>query len=659
MNQSTSHIPLWSPSEDFIRSSQMYVYTQWLKSEYDMEFADYESLHAWSVSHIAAFWESVFQYFEVMATGSYTKVVDIPASGMIGTKWFDGLTVNYAEHIFRNRSDAFPAIVFQSENSRLTEISWAELTWRTGSFARFLRSAGVKAGDRVAAFLPNIPEAIIAFLAVQSLGAVWSGCSPDFGTESVIERFAQIEPKILIAADGYRYNGKAYDRKESVAQLMDSLPTVEKLVFLPYLSPDTRFEEEPKAVLWEETQKNPEAPVVFTRVPFNDPLWILYSSGTTGKPKAITQSVGGCLIEHLKALGLHQNVKRGDRFFWYSTTGWMMWNYTVAALLTGGTVVIYDGSAGYPDLKVLWDFAVKARVNHFGGGAAFYIACMKAGLDLRNTGLEAHLESVGSTGSPLPPEGFRWLYEYVKKDLWLISLSGGTDVCSGFVGGSPFLPVYSGEIQCRMLGAKVVALSEEGREVADELGEMVITLPMPSMPVFFWNDAGNERYFSSYFDMYPGLWRHGDWIKITSRGTVIIYGRSDATLNRGGVRIGTSEVYRAVESIPEVKDCMVICIEREGGAFFMPLFVVLKEGEMLNDSLKKQINQALRTQFSPRHVPDEIYQTNEIPYTISGKKMETPVKKILMGVPVTKAASKDAMKNPESLDYFVQFARTI
>ncbi|MDX2250431.1 MAG: acetoacetate--CoA ligase [Bacteroidia bacterium] len=657
MNDFFPAAPLWSPSENFSRDSCMYRYMNGLKEEKNLHFQSYNELYQWSVSRPAEFWESVLRFFEIVYDGHYNEVAHIPDSGMIGTRWFEGINVSYAEHVFRFHSEPSPAIVFKSENSSLIEISRDELYSRVAALADYLRKSGVVPGDRIAAFLPNVPEAIIAFLAANSIGAVWSACSPDFGTASVIDRFFQIEPKILFAGDGYSYNGKSYPKTEALHELTQALPSLEKIIFLPLMNPASRVEN-PKVVFWSETQSENPPPLVFTRIPFNDPLWILYSSGTTGKPKAITQSAGGCLIEHVKALGFHQNVKPGDRFFWYSTTGWMMWNYTVAAMLTGGTAVIYDGAAGFPDLNVLWNFAGEAKVNHFGAGAAFYIACMKAGLELRHSEITRYLQSVGSTGSPLPPEAFRWIYAAIKPDLWLISLSGGTDVCSGFVGGSPLLPVYAGEIQCRMLGAKVEAFNETGQSVADELGEMVILHPMPSMPVFFWDDPGNERYFNSYFDVYPGLWRHGDWIKITERGSVIIYGRSDATLNRGGVRIGTSEVYRAVESIPEVLDSMVICIEKEGGEFFMPLFVVLREGEKLDDELKKRINFALRDQFSPRHVPDAIFQTGEIPYTISGKKMETPVKKILMGTPILKAVSKDAMKNPASLDYFVLFAQT-
>lgn len=652
--------PLWSPSEEFIQQSEMERYVQWLKAQKGRSFSGYRDLWQWSVSETGPFWESVLEFYQVLYDGDYAEVLSLPEEGMMGTKWFDGIKISYAEHIFRHASPDHPAIIFKSERHPLTEISWDALSASVASMAAFLKESGVGAGDRVVSFMPNIPEAIIAFLAVNSLGAIWSSCSPDFGTASVIDRFQQIEPRLLFVADGYSYNGKPYSKLSAISELTDALPTLEKIVFLPYLDENARPVVDPRVVLWEEAvAKYPEAALSFVRIPFNDPIWVLYSSGTTGKPKAITHSAGGCLIEHLKALGLHQNVKPGDRFFWYSTTGWMMWNYSVASMLAGGTVVICDSSAGYPDLKVLWQLAGEAKINHFGAGAAFYIACMKAGLNFRDTPLVQHLESMGSTGSPLPPEAFEWIYEAVKEDVWLISLSGGTDVCSGFVGGTPYWPVYPGEIQCRMLGAAIEAYDEGGKSVTNELGEMVITQPMPSMPVFFWNDTGNQRYHSSYFEMYPGIWRHGDWIKITARDSVIIYGRSDATLNRGGVRIGTSEVYSGVEGLEEIQDSMVICIERSGGEYYMPLFVVLKEGVVLNEELKKNINRALRTQFSPRHVPDEIFEVMEIPYTISGKKMETPVKKILMGTNLAKAASKDAMKNPGSLEFFVKFAENL
>jgi acetoacetyl-CoA synthetase len=651
--------PLWTPAPEFTQKSNMAHFARWASERYELPSdSSYDQLWQWSVDHIADFWEALWQYFDIQSHSPYTSVLQRPKEGMIGTRWFEGATLNYAEHMFRHANEASPALLFQSERHALQEISWQELKDRVASLATWMRSVGVEKGDRVVSFLPNIPEALIAFLAANSLGAIWSSVSPDFGTASVVERFQQIEPKVLFVADGYSYNGKAYDKREAAREIILSLPTLEQVVVLPYLEASPEIDFLPKALLWEETRQA-QAQLLFTPVPFDHPLWVLYSSGTTGKPKAITHSVGGCLLEHLKALVLHQDVKKGDRYFWYSTTGWMMWNYANAALLAGATVAIFDGAAGYPNIQALWDFAEKAQITQFGGGAAYYIACMKAELDFSASNKLPQLQSVGSTGSPLPPEAFDWLYQSVKQDLWVISFSGGTDVCSGFVGGSPYLPVYRGEIQCRLLGCKLEAFNESGEAVIGELGEMVITEPMPSMPIFFWNDPENARYHSSYFEMYPGIWRHGDWIKITERGGIIIYGRSDSTLNRGGVRIGTAEVYRGVESLEEIQDSLVICIEQEGGNYYMPLFVVLKEGEKLEEGLTKKIAKSLRSQFSPRHVPDEVFVIPEVPYTISGKKMETPVKKLLMGVPIEKAVSKDAMKNPDALAYFIEFAEKL
>lgn len=645
---------LYTPDRRTTDQTVMQQYINWLFVKKGLYLRDYNDLWDWSVTDLEDFWESIYQFFEVHSHDLYQQVIYRPSDrDMIGTQWFIGATVNYAEHIFRHKTTQRPALLVASERQPLTAVSWAALERQVSALATWLRQQGVGLGDRVVAVLPNGLEAVVAFLATNAVGAVWSSCSPDFGTASITDRFQQIEPKILIAADGYTYNGKPVDKTEAMRALRLSLPTLKRTLWLPYLDASSRLE---RAVLWDDMLKTP-APdgLTFTPIPFNDPLWVLYSSGTTGKPKAITHSVGGCLLEHLKALALHQDVRPGERYFWYSTTGWMMWNFALGSMLVGATLVVYDGAAGYPDLQALWKLADEARVHHFGGGAAFYLACLRAGLKPAQLFRLTNLRSIGSTGSPLPPEGFRWIYDSVKPGVWLISFSGGTDVCSGFVGGNPLLPVYEGEIQCRLLGCKVDAFDEQGRPVRDELGEMVILEPMPSMPIYFWNDTDNARYRSSYFDDYPGVWRHGDFIRITPRNGVVIYGRSDATLNRDGVRIGTSEIYSAVESLPQIADSLVVGLERPGGQYFMPLFVVLREGAELTDELVKTIRQTLRTQFSPRHVPDAIYAIREVPYTISGKKLEMPVKKILAGTDASLVASKDTLRNPAALDQFTDF----
>jgi acetoacetyl-CoA synthetase len=662
--------PIWKPNRSFIEQSQLKKYLNWLFVKKGLYFRDYEDLWDWSVTDLEAFWESMYQFFDIQADTPYRSIVEKPAQGMIGTQWFRGATLNYAEHIFRHKTTQRPALVFASERQPYpTEMSWLTLEKQVAAVSAWLRQAGVKPGDCVVAVLPNIPEAVVSFLAANAVGAVWSSCSPDFGTASITERFQQIAPKVLIVADGYIYNGKAIDKTAAMRELRSSLPSVQRVVWVPYLNPDSQLE---RTTDWHEilttSAPGPNNGLIFRPVPFGHPIWVLYSSGTTGKPKAITHSVGGCLLEHLKALTLHQDVRPGDRYFWYSTTGWMMWNFALGSLLAGATLVLYDGSPGYPDLNVLWNLASMARVNHFGGGAAYFISCMKAGLKPIDNQLLSSIKTIGSTGSPLPPEGFRWVYESVKNDVWLISLSGGTDVCSGFVGGCPMLPVYEGEIQTRLLGCRVEAFGDDGRPVRGQLGEMVILEPMPSMPIYFWNDqtdglrpddpANNAHYRASYFDSYgPNIWRHGDYIQITPNKTVIIYGRSDATLNRDGVRIGTAEIYRAVEGLPDVLDSLVVGIERPGGQYFMPLFVVLREGKTLTDALVSTIKQTLRSQFSPRHVPDAVFQVPEIPYTISGKKMELPVKKILSGDAPADVASPDTMRNPDSLAVFAQWQR--
>ncbi len=641
--------PLWKPGRTLLEQSNLKKYMDWLFVKKGLYFRSYHDLWEWSVTDLEDFWESLWNYFNIKSHDLYLEVLQKPLNGLIGTRWFTRSKLNYAEHIFRNKTKDRPAILFQSEKTELTEISWETLETQVAAVSTWLKQRGVKPGDRVAAVLPNIPQAVVAFLAANAVGAVWSSCSPDFGKPAITERFSQIEPKVLFTVDGYVYNGKSYDITSFAGELSAALPSVKDTVLINNIFSETRPD---RFTAWDDILHFENFGIDFEPVPFDHPIWILYSSGTTAKPKAITHSVGGCLIEHMKALMLHQNVKPGDRYFWYSTTGWMMWNYAMSSLLCGATLVMYDGAPAYPSSQVLWTMAEKARITHFGSGAAFFIASMKSGVSITSERL-SHLETIGSTGSPLPPEAFEWIYKQVKKDVWLISLSGGTDVCSAFVGGCPLLPVYAGEIQCRMLGARIEAFDESGKPVLDELGEMVITQPMPSMPIYFWNDDQDEKYFSSYFEVYPHVWRHGDWIKITDRKSVIIYGRSDATLNRGGVRIGTAEIYRAVESIPDVKDSLAVYLEKSNGEGTISLFVVLAKDKELTDELKKQIKDTLRTQYSPRHVPDTIEQVGDIPYTINGKKMEAPMKRILMGQDPAKCINIDTMRNPESLKAFI------
>jgi acetoacetyl-CoA synthetase len=663
---------LWQPSDEMKRNSNLRAYMDWLAREKGLHFEDYGPLWQWSVTNIEDFWESLWQYFNIESHQPYTRV--LAQRTMPGATWFEGATLNYAEHVLRNgigREDE-PAILFASETqppiSNLQFLSWHELAQQVAAIASALRKMGVSKGDCVAAYIPNMPQAVVAMLACASIGAVWSSCSPDIGASSVLDRFKQIEPKVLFAVDGYIYNGKPFDRREVVSELVHELTSLEHLVNVPYLlKPEAQIQpHEVSSFLWPNLISNLQSPIsppLFEPVSFDHPLWVLYSSGTTGLPKPIVQSQGGILMEHLKAIAFHCDLKPGDRFFWFTTTGWMMWNFLVGGLLQGCTLVLFDGSPGREDMRVLWRLAQDARVNFFGVSAAYIAACMKAGEGKFEPAQEfdlSALKSIGSTGSPLALDGFAWVYEKVKPNVWLNPLSGGTDVCTAFVGGNPLWPVHAGEMQCRYLGAAVEAFDERGQPLhvdTRDVGEFVITQPMPSMPIYFWNDAGMQRYKESYFEMFPGVWRHGDWVKITPHDGVIIYGRSDSTINKQGVRMGTSEYYRVVESTPEVLDSLVIDLEMLGRESYLPLFVVLRQGCALTDALKAQIKQKLRAALSPRLVPDEIFVIGEVPRTLNGKKMEVPIKKILLGQPIEKAVNIGSMANPQTLDYFVEFAK--
>ncbi|WP_326820235.1 acetoacetate--CoA ligase [Streptosporangium sp. NBC_01756] len=633
---------LWEPTPEVVRNAKITRYMAWLGRS-----GDYTSLWQWSVDAPAEFWSSIWDYFDVVGERGDGPVI---SGTMPGAEWFTGSTLNYAANALRlAASDPDrPAVVFRDETGGRRTLTLGELAEEVARVRTGLAGLGVGRGDRVAAYAPNVPETLIAFLATASLGAIWSSCSPDFGAPSVIDRFTQIEPKVLIAVDGYAYNGKWFDRAEVVRDIAAKLPT---LVARVRMAPGAEPEAPPGAAVrtlgWADLRGS-AGPMAFEPVPFGHPLWIVYSSGTTGLPKPIVHGHGGVVLEHLKALSFHQDLGAEDVFFWYTTTGWMMWNYLIGGLLVGATVLLYDGSATHPGTDTLWRLAAEEKVTYFGTGAPYLIASMKAGL--RPGGLTA-LRGLGSTGSPLPPEGFAWVHDALP-EVQLGSFSGGTDVCTGFVGAVPLLPVRAGVIPCRCLGAMVESFDPSGAPVIGEVGELVVTAPMPSMPVMFWNDADGSRYRESYFADYPGVWRHGDWIKILPDGGSVIYGRSDSTLNRGGVRMGTSEFYRVVERFDEIADSLVIDTGQLGQDGRLLLYVTLAEGAALSDELVMSLRRALREGLSPRHVPNEIIVVPGIPRTLSGKKLEVPVRKILLGVPPEKAANLDAMANPEVLAHF-------
>lgn len=646
---------LWEASAERKARSNISRYLAWLNDTRRLEFSSYGDLWRWSVTEIEDFWASLWDYFDVRANRPYDHVLTerrVPGAG-----WFPGAELNYAEHLLR-RDDDHPALISQSELRPLTTVTYRQLRREVASVAGGLRALGVTKGERVVALMPNIPETAVGMLATTSIGAIWASCSPEFGTRSVVDRFRQIEPRVLLAVDGYRYRGRDHRCLKAVEEIQQALPTLEHTVLVPYLSEDPDLSGLAGAVLWRDLAM-PEKDLQFEQVSFEHPLWVLYSSGTTGLPKAIVHGHGGILLEHMKTLSLHMDLTPEDRFFWFTTTGWMMWNLLLGGLALGSTVVLFDGDPAHPDLGTLWRLAQDAGISYFGGSAPYIQACMKAGIE---PGIQFALDAVrgiGCTGAPLPPEGFRWVYDKVNSNVHLGSYSGGTDMCTGFVGPSPLLPVYAGQIQCRTLGALVEAYDSEGRPLVDEVGELVISEPMPSMPLRLWNDPGGKRYRESYFDMYPGVWRHGDWIKITREESCAIYGRSDSTLNRSGVRMGTSEFYSVVEEMDEILESLVIDTGHAGQEGRLLLFVVLKDGVSLDDRLMSAISAKLRTELSPRHVPDDIHAISEVPRTLNGKKIEVPVKHILAGSSVTEVASEGAIANPDSLRAFVNLAGTL
>ncbi|MBI5616264.1 MAG: acetoacetate--CoA ligase [Gammaproteobacteria bacterium] len=645
---------LWTPSPARIAASQLTKFLRWLAEHKQVRLSNYTELQAWSVANLEAFWEAVWQYFDIKSTTPYECV--LKHAEMPGAKWFPGAHLNFAEHVLRNSRGPETALHFAAEHIPYRAVSWNELADQVTRLAARLREYGVKPGDRVASFMPNIPETIVAFLATASLGAIWSSCSPDFGVRSVLDRFSQIEPTVLFCVDGYNYGGKTFDRRAEALHIIEQLPSLKQVVFLPYI--DAQAEPPVShAAIWPEIMAHaPAAPLEFTPVPFDHPLWIVYSSGTTGLPKAIVHSHGGITLEMHKGMSLQINLRPGATMFFYTTSGWIMWNVLMSALVVGASSILYDGNPSAPDVDVLWRLAAEHKATIFGGSPTYVSLMQKNGIVPKAKYDYAALEGVLLSGSPVTPESMVWLYENVKEDLWVTSQSGGTDISSGFVSGSCTLPVYAGEIQAAALAVDVHAFNDAGESVIDEVGELVVCKPMPSMPICFWNDRDGHRYRESYFEVFPGYWRHGDFFKVNARGGCYIQGRSDSTLNRYGVRIGTAEIYRTLEAIEELQDSIIVNLDLSGGRFFMPLFVQLKPGRELTPGLVKKINEALREQCSPRHVPDRIYAVEAVPYTLTGKKLEVPVRRILMGYDIAKAVSRDAMMNPASIDYFIDFA---
>jgi len=649
---------LWSPSPEHCARTNLAKYQSWLAAERGLRFDDYQALWQWSQTEIEAFWQSIWDYFRVDASRPPRAVLE--DRRMPGARWFPGSELNFAAHVLRNERPGAPALLYANETQDLEALAWPEFARQIRSCAEGLRAAGIVPGDRVLAYLPNVPQTLIAMLATTAIGAVWVSCAPEFGARGCLDRAAQLAPRVLIAIDGYRYGGKGFDRRADVAAIMAALDSLSLVIHLPHLdpaSPPPRAD----AVSWEDfLARHPGDAAHFQceSVPFDHPLWILFSSGTTGLPKAIVHGHGGMLLEMQKLVHLQMDLRAGERLFFYTTTGWMMWNFLVSSLLCDCCPVLYDGHPTQPAIDVLWRLLAASEAVLFGASPSYVDLLEQAGVVPGERFDLSRLRTIFPAGSPVTPAHTAWFYENVKKDLWVATGSGGTDCCTGFVGGVPTAPVYAGEIQAPSLGVAVRAYDQQGNSVVDEVGELVIVEPMPSMPLRFWNDPGDLRYRESYFNVYPGVWRHGDFFKINARGGCFVLGRSDATLNRYGVRIGTAEIYRALADVAGLTDALIVNLDLPGGRFFMPLFVKLGPAIAFDEEFKAGIVARLRREYTPRHVPDRIIVVPDIPVTRTGKKMEVPVRRILMGVAPERAANVDAMANPQSLAWFVEYART-
>jgi acetoacetyl-CoA synthetase len=650
---------LWTPGPQRIREAGLTRLTEWLAQERGLRFDGYDELWRWSVTDLEAFWSALWDYFGIRSTAPHTAVLS--NREMPGAQWFPGARLNYAEHVLRRERPGADALVFRSENIAPAGLRWEDLAGQVRRLATRLREFGVRPGDRVCGYLPNVPQAAIAMLATTAIGAVWACASPDLGLRGVVDRFGQLAPKVLFCVDGYRYGGKSFDRRAEVRRIVENLPSVERIVQLSHLDTEDTRPVTDRALLWDAVLDGPPVPAhefTFEQVPFDHPLWVLFSSGTTGPPKAIVHGHGGILLEQLKLQTFHMDLREGDRVFFFTTTGWMMWNFLISSMLVGACPVLYDGNPAHPAPDVLWHTAQDTRTTFFGTSPAYVDLMTRSGIVPGDRYDLSALRTVMPAGSPVSPRCAAWFLDNIKADLWIATGSGGTDCCTGFVGGVPTLPVYAGEMQARSLGVAAHAYDENGRSVVDEVGELVITEPLPSMPVTFWGSDGDERYRRTYFDDFPGVWRHGDFFKVNARGGCHVLGRSDATLNRQGVRIGTAEIYRAVEDLDEVTAALVVSLDLPDEKFFMPLFVTLHEGRTLDAALEDRIRDRLRREYSPRHVPDKIIQIPAVPTTLTGKKLEVPARRILLGTPVEQAADRSAVADPHALDALAEYART-